>query len=57
MDENKRKITNPNITPEEKASLLLLIEDDSNLLKDNLKKQKQIPTSNLKFDPDKYVED
>ncbi|CAG8696104.1 185_t:CDS:1, partial [Ambispora gerdemannii] len=56
MKENKRKAQSEK-DPAKKALLLQLIEDDGKKLEENLKKQKAIPTANLKFDPDKYVED
>ena len=56
MKENKRKAQSEK-DPDKKALLLQMIEDDGKLLEDNLKKQKAIPASNLKFDPDKYVSD
>src|SRR5438045_2268460 len=56
MKENKRKAQEEK-DPNKKALLLQLIEDDGRKLEENLKKQKQIPTSNLKFEPDKYVSD
>lgn len=43
--------------PDKKALLLQLIEEDGENLKENLKKQKAIPTTNLKFDPGKHVND
>ena len=56
MRENKRKAENEK-DPDKKALLLIAIEEDSKLLKKNLEKQKAIPTSNLRFEPDKYVSD
>ena len=56
MKENKRKAQSEK-DPAKKALLLQMIEDDGKLLEDNLKKQKAIPTANLKFEPDKYVND
>ena len=56
MKDNKQKATNEK-DPTKKAILLQLIEEDGKQLETNLKKQKEIPTSNLKFEPDKYVND
>ncbi|CAI2161596.1 13875_t:CDS:2 [Funneliformis geosporum] len=56
MKDNKQKATNEK-DPTKKAVLLQLIEEDGKQLETNLKKQKEIPTSNLKFEPDKYVND
>jgi hypothetical protein len=56
MKENKQKATNEK-DPAKKALLLQLIEDDGGKLKENLEKQKAIPTYNLRFEPDKYVND
>ena len=56
MKENKTKAQNEK-DPSQKALLLQMIEDDGKNLEENLKKQKLIPTANLKFEPDKYVSD
>ncbi|CAG8664262.1 8842_t:CDS:2, partial [Ambispora gerdemannii] len=56
MKENKRKAQSEK-DPDEKALLLLAIEEDGKKLKKNLEKQKAIPASNLKFEPGKYVSD
>src|SRR5436305_1164537 len=56
MKENKQK-AQTETDPDKKALLLIAIEEDGKLLKQNLEKQKAIPTSNLKFEPDKYVSD
>jgi hypothetical protein len=56
MKDNKQKATNEKDSAK-KALLLQLIEEDGKQLETNLRKQKEIPTSNLKFEPDKYVND
>jgi len=56
MKENKQKAANEKDSTK-KAILLQLIEDDGQKLKENLEKQKAIPASNLRFEPDKYVSD
>jgi len=56
MKENKRKAQSEK-DPGKKTLLLQMIEDDGNKLKENLEKQKEIPTSNLRFDSDRYVSD
>ena len=56
MRENKREAQSEK-DPAKKALLLQIIENDGEKLKENLEKQKEIPTSNLKFEPDKYVAD
>lgn len=43
--------------PSKKARLLLLIEEEGKKLEANLKRQKEIPTSGINFDPSKYVSD
>lgn len=56
MKENKQKAASEK-DPAKKALLLQLIENDGEKLKENLEKQKAIPTANLRFEPDKYVND
>jgi len=56
MKENERKAMTET-DPEQKALLLQLIEEDGEKLKQNLKKQKEVPIANLKFESDKYVSD
>lgn len=56
MKENKRK-AQAEKDPNKRAILLQLIEEDGKRLEENLRKQKAIPTSNLRFEPDKYVSD
>jgi len=56
MEENKKKASDKNINPVEKAILLQLIEDDSKKLKSNLEKQNKF-ANKLKFDPEKYTSD
>ena len=56
MKESKRK-AQYETDPDQKALLLQMIDDDGKNLEENLKKQKLIPTANLKFEPDKYVSD
>ncbi|CAG8800839.1 23628_t:CDS:2 [Gigaspora margarita] len=56
MKENKQKAASEK-DPAKKALLLQLIEEDGEKLKENLEKQKKIPTVNLRFEPDKYVSD
>jgi len=54
IKENKAK-SEKETDPAQKALLLQMIEDDGKKLKENLEKQKAIPTSDLTFNPDKYV--
>ena len=55
MRENKRKAEREK-DPSKKAALLLLIEEDGKRLEENLRRQKEIPTSKISFDPRKHVE-
>lgn len=42
--------------PTKKARILLLIEEEGKKLEDNLRQQKAIPTSGIKFDPKQHVD-
>src|SRR4051794_22995236 len=56
MEENKKKASDKNIDPAEKALLMQLIEEEGEKLKTNLEKQKEIDKK-FSYDPSQHVTD